>query len=142
MGTYTVRWEERKSFLFSSMVIGAVLAVCFAALLLYLGKDEIMENLLPVIGTALISFLLFTAIIAVGRLVFGKNAGGNFATNAVNGLWCAVINSVTGGGIGLVIGLLIFFIFFWLFLIVAAYYAIYLPISSVYLFIKHKQEVA
>lgn len=142
MGTYTMRWEERKSFLFSSMIIGAVIAVIFTVLLATNISGGFLENVLPLIAFTLMAFLVLTAIVAVGRLVFGKSAGGNFATNAVNGLWGAVINTITGGGIGLVIGLLIFFVFFGLFMIVAVYYAVYLPVSSVYLFIKHKQELA
>lgn len=142
MGTYTIRWKERKAFLFSSMVIGAVLAVCFAVFMALNVTGDFWENALPLVMVTLISFFLFTAIVAVGRLVFGKSSGGNFATNAVNGLWGAVISAVTGGGVGLVIGLLIFFVFMWLFAIVAVYYAIYLPASSIYLFVMSKKEIA
>ena len=144
MGYYESAWKDRKSFLFSSMLIGAVLAIAFAVFMAFNLTEgySFFENVMGVIGVALIGFVVFSALVAVGRLVFFKNAaGGNFATNFVNGVWLTIVSMITGGWFGLVIGLLLCFVFLWLFAIVVIGYAVYLPISSIYLFIRYKKEV-
>ena len=142
MGTYTALWMERKKFLFSSMIIGAIITVVLAVVMLFNPPEGTMiELVFSYIATVVGLFLFFTAVVAVGRLVFGKgSAGGNFATNVIVGFWSTIIGIIRGGVFGIVIGMFLMIVFTFLFAVVAAGYAIYLPISSVYYFVMYRKE--
>lgn len=149
MKSYEMLWNERKSFLFSSMAAGGVIAIFLGvlatAIMIYENKmmDGFVGNVFEIIGSTLLLFIMFSACIAVGRLVFGKSSvGGNFATNMVHGFWVTVVNTITGGWLGLMLGLFLCFVFFWLFMAVTIGYSIYLPVSSIYLYVKYKKEIA
>lgn len=146
--TYEERWIERKSFLRSSTIIGAILAAAFSIWAMIEGiknSDGLKEILSTILGSLvvfIIFLLIFSALIAVGRLIFGGSTGGNLVTNAMNGFWVMCISTVTSGGIGMVIGAIMFFGFVFLFMAVAAGFAVYLPISSIYLYVMYRQEMA
>lgn len=52
-----------------------------------------------------------------------------------------VLTILTGGWIGLVVGLFLCIVFVWVFGAVVIGYAIYLPISSIYLYVMYKNEI-
>ena len=142
MGYYQMLWEERKRFLKSSCILGAIIAI---VLTIVIGKQGIssVSDFFELILVFVVFSLFFIAVVAVARMIFGGgSAGGNFAIGAVNGLWMATLNAFTGSMLGIAIGLCMLFFFIILFGIVAAIYTIYLPISSIYYFIKARQENA
>ena len=145
MGTYTVLWMERKSFLFSSMIVGAILTVAIAIWMLTdIPEGRTFISLaFEFVATVIGLFLFFTAVVAVGRMVFGKSSvAGNFATNVIVGFWSTIIGIIRGGVFGIVIGMFLMIVFAFLFAVVAAGYAIYLPISSIYYFVMYRRECA
>ena len=151
MGYYESEWNERKSFLFKSMLIGAILAIALTILLgIFAFKSEevytagtVVQMILTLIAVAFVGFLYLSAIVAVMRMVMSKSSvGGGIVTNFIRGFWLTVIGMFTGGWIGIVIGFLLMIVFIYLFVFVAFGYAIYLPISSIYLYIRYKREKA
>lgn len=85
--------------------------------------------------------LFFISFVAVFRMLFGGDgAGKNFAIGAVNGVWIATLNAFTGSILGIVIGVFMLFFFIILFGILATIYAVYLPVTSIYYFIRARQE--
>lgn len=146
MGEYEYLWNERKDFLLSSVKIGAIATVCVTILtiiaLLYNGMD-FGPTVLTMLLVMILLFLIITPAVAVGRLVFGNGkVGGGIITNFLHGVWSTVWGILTGGWIGLVIGLFLCMVFAGVFCAVVIGYAIYLPISSIYLYIMYKNEIA
>lgn len=142
MNYYEMRWNERKEFLKSSSIIGTIAALLFTMWVAISSGFSSIAEVFEAVLTFVVLALLFTAIIVVTRMMRNHGgAGKGFAINMVNGLWIAAINAFTGSGIGIVIGLFLMFIFFWLFLIVAAIYAIYFPISTIYFYVMYKKQI-
>ena len=143
MGTYTALWMERKKFLLSSMIIGAILTVLIAVWMLTDIPEgrTVISLALEFVATVIGLFLFFTAVVAVGRMVFGKSSvGSNFATNVIIGFWSTIIGIMRGGVFGIVIGMLLMIVYWFLFVIVAVGYSIYLPISSIYYYVMYRKE--
>lgn len=145
MTTYTERWNERKKYLFSSMLIGAVLAVVFLIFIFFEGTGShfTLEDILWACIYFLVAFVIITPVILVGRLVFSKNSiGGSFATNMISGLFFMAVDMMSGGYIRATIGIFMFMIFGALFLLTVAIYVVYLPVSTMYLYVMYKKERA
>lgn len=141
MDYYEMRWNERKRLLISSSIIGSIAALLLIVWgVVTMGFSSITEVFQAAVALVFLA-LLFTAIIVIVRMI--KNGTGEgFAINMLNGFWMVVINSFSASMIGMVIGLFMMVVFFWLFLIVAAIYAMYFPISTIYFYVKYKKEVA
>lgn len=142
MDNYEMRWNERKGFLVSSLIIGSIAAILVIIWgIITTGVSDVGE-FFQVIFAFVFLDLLFTAIIVMIRMIKNNGSiGGGFAINMLNGLWTTVINAFTGSWLGIVIGLLMMVVFFWLFLFVAAIYAIYIPISTIYIYVMYKKQV-
>lgn len=149
MENYQELWEERKGFLKTSCLIGVIIALVCTALM---GKyafasvsnaGDFVTAIIVMLMLFVMFALFFIAVVSVGRMVFGKSeSGSNFAIGLVNGIWTATLNAFSGSLVGIVIGLCMALVFLIAFGIVAAIYAIYLPISSIYYFAKAKQVTA
>ena len=146
MGEYEYLWNERKEFLLSSLKIGAIATVCicvFGLIAIISAGTPWWQAILALLVMMIPSILIVVPAVAVGRLVFGSGViGGGAITRFLNGIWMMIWGILTGGWFGLVIGLLLCMIFVWVFGAVVIGYAIYLPISSIYLYVKYKKEIA
>ena len=140
MGYYEAAWTERKHFLATSSIIGMIISLVTTILSAAGGMFEGMEG--AAAGGFIVFFILFSIlfipVVTIVRMMGGKAEG--FAIGMLSGLWTSMLSSIFDWGPGMVIGMIEFCIFGILFSIVALGYAVYLPVSSIYYFIKYKQE--
>ena len=142
MGQYELAWKERKSFLVVSAIIGGIIALITDVLILRAAYEE-MDFGQIIIGSVacfVIMACIFIPIVTVVRMM-GKRAEG-FAIGILCGLWSTMVSSLLNFGPGMVIGILEMIVFGFLFAAVAAGYCIYLPVSSIYYYVKYRQEKA
>lgn len=144
MGNYTQQWNERKKFLLINLIISSVLALGLTiwGVISSIDSIETISDwlLVPVLYIG-IDLSLFSCI-SVIRIVWGKSSFNSFGTNMVAGLWATLMGCFTGGWVTLILGLFLLMVFGFLLAVVILFYMIYLPVSSVYLFIRAKAEHA
>ena len=143
MNNYEMLWNERKQFLKVNSMIGAILSV---GLNIWFYKDSFgisafwkCGGLGSLIFTTLLGFLLFTACISIARMMKEQGQTG-LLIGFLTGFLSVIIRTAKTGVVGLSFGMVMMFVFGGLFLIVAAGYSVYLPVSSIYRFVKYKQE--
>ena len=142
MGQYEQAWEERKGFLFSSLLIGGAIALVTTILMVantgICSGQGIFGAILTFWVTMIVFSFIFVPTVAIIRLMGAKASG--FAIGLLVGLWTTMISSLFDFGPGMILGIIEMFLFFTLFAIVAAGYSIYLPVSSIYYFIRSQME--
>lgn len=142
MGQYEAAWEERKGFLFSSFLIGGVIALITTILMVantgICSGNGIFAGILTFWVTYMVFLFIFVPTVAIIRMMGGKATG--FGIGILAGLWTTMISSLFDFGPGMILGLIELMLFLTLFVIYAICYSVYLPISSLYYFIRCRME--
>ena len=142
MGQYEQAWEERKGFLFSSLLIGGAIALVTTILMVantgICSGQGFFGAILTFWVTMIVFSFIFVPTVAIIRMMGAKASG--FAIGLLVGLWTTMVSSLFDFGPGMILGLIEMLLFFTLFAIVAAGYSVYLPISSIYYFIRSRME--
>lgn len=145
MGYYETIWEDRKRMTFTSLIAGGIIGLIVAIATCVNAGYGFWGDLGQGILMFLIITLFLTAMIIIIRSIHQGSAAGVAAGAGVGilaSLIGAIASSARGGGIGLVLSFCMLIIFLFVLLVVAAIYAIYIPISDIYYFVKAKQERA
>jgi len=143
MGYYEAAWEERKGFLIKASIIGGIISL-ITDILMVAGGSFSGYNILQTVVSFLLALLLlaifFVPTVAIVMMMGGSAQG--FAIGILSGLWTAMISSIFDFGPGMILGIIELMLFGTLFAIVAAGYCIYLPVSTIYYFVRSKMERA
>ena len=147
MGEYEYLWNERKNLLVSSIKIGAIIGLCITLVLtITLSNLEVLERIAFFFVTLLGMAFGISIIVVVGRLIFSNHTSSEISRGALagfmHGIWMTICGLFTSGIVGLFIGLALCLVFGSVFGVVLIGYSIYLPISSIYLYIQYKKEIA
>ncbi len=143
MGYYEAAWEERKGFLIKSSIIGGIISLITDVLMAAGGMfsgSGIMESVGGFLLMLLVLAIFFVPTVAIVRMMGGHAEG--FAIGMLSGLWTAMLSSIFDFGPGMVLGIIELMLFGMLFAIVAAGYCVYLPVSTIYYFIRSRMERA
>ena len=142
MGQYEAAWEERKGFLFSSLLIGGAIALVTTILMVantgICSGNGFFVGVLTFLVTLAVFSVIFVPSVAIIRMMGGKATG--FGIGILVGLWTTMISSLFDFGPGMILGLIELATFCMLFCVFAAGYSVYLPISSIYYFIRCRME--
>ncbi len=141
MGYYEAAWEERKGFLVKSVIIGGIIALVTDIMMAASGAFS-NGGIMTLVGGFILVFLVFSMVfipmVAIIRMMRGKAKG--FGIGILGGLWTMIVSSIFDFGPGMVLGVLELMLFGVLFMIVALGYSVYLPVSSIYYFVRCKME--
>lgn len=142
MGYYEAAWEERKGFLIKSSIIGGIISLITNILMAAGGvySDGVMETVVEFLLMLVVLAIVFIPTVAIVRMM-GAQAEG-FAIGMLSGLWTTMLSSIFDFGPGMILGLIKLMIFGCLFMVVALGYCVYLPVSSIYYFVRCKMERA
>lgn len=143
MGYYEAAWKERKGFLIKSSIIGGIISLITDIMMVAGGTFSGFGTAQTVVGFVLA--LLFLEIFLVPMVAIVMMMGGQaqgFAIGMLSGLWTAMISSIFDFGPGMILGIIELMLFGTLFAIVAAGYCIYLPVSTIYYFVRSRMERA
>lgn len=141
MGYYETVWEERKGFLIKSAVIGGIISLVTDILMAtggIFGGSTVFEAVGMFLTMLLFLAMLFVPAVAIVRMM-GRKAEG-FAIGILSGLWTAMLSSIFDFGPGVVLGIIELMLFGFLFMAVVAGYCVYLPVSSIYYFVRSRME--
>lgn len=142
MNYYQKKWEERKRFLKSTCIISTIITIVIfvATLFCSAGFETIWEIVfIPIMFLGM--DVVFTAYVAVFRMVFGKsNIGRGIGANMLRSFWTLIVSSCFYSIPGMCLGLLLMVVFCFLLMICGVWYAIYLPITTIYYYLQARKE--
>ncbi|MCI2048307.1 MAG: hypothetical protein LKJ76_01130 [Lachnospiraceae bacterium] len=140
METYTMKWEKRKDFLKKSCLIGLIAGIIVSVLLIIVsGGIQTGKDIWEAVVFVVIMILFSIAATCVIRMMKNGSSEG-FAIGALGSFWGMCLGAFSGGTFGFVAGFIMMIIYGLLFIAVACFYAIYLPVTSVYYYIRQKNE--
>lgn len=143
MGYYEAAWKERKGFLIKAFIIGEIISLITDVLMVAGGMFSgfgIMQTIVAFVLMLLLLAIFFVPTVAIVMMMRGQAQG--FAIGILSGLWTAMISSIFDFGPGMILGIIEMMLFGMLFAIVAAGYFVYLPVSSIYYFVRSRMERA
>ena len=143
MGYYQAIWEDRKEFLIKSVVIGGALSLIANVLIVASGMyrgGKAIDIFLAFLLMFLLLAIVFSSTVSIIRMM-GDEADG-FAVGFLCGFKTTIRNTFFGFGIGTVIGIVKILLFAALFAITIAFYCVYLPVSTIYYFVRSRIERA